>query len=480
MKLVTATEEIKLKRAEAISLAGKRLYIARLIGWTVFLSLLALILFTAIPYGTVDPWSDAVFECAVFGLTILSIIEIAIEGKLNAKQYTIVLPLLALVAFAFIQTIPLGAGESSLISGGVWNAISADPFETRRWIVKMLALILAGAMLTRYASDERRLRALVWLILAVGLMSALFGIFRQTTQREKGFLFLSRLVQNSGYGQFINRNHFAFLAEMALGLALGFVVGSGVSKERKLIYLAVSLPLWVGLVLSNSRGGLFSMVGQLLFLLLMWTIVDRGRKSSYRPQSLLESLKGSWLLRIPLLCGLLISILIGAVWIGGEQMVSRLETVPSEVSAQGDASHEATSRIEIWRATVRLIKDHPLTGVGFGGYWAAIPQYHQGSGESIPDEAHNDYLELMASGGIVGVLLTFWFLLAFMRRARQVWTSSKGYRKAASLGALTALSGVAIHSLVDFGLHITINALVFTALIVIATINIKSTENAAL
>lgn len=475
--MVTATEEIVLERAEAISSAGRRLYVARLMSWAIFLSLLALILFTAVPYGTVEPWSEAVFECAVFGLSILSIIEIIIDGKVNAK-HTIIFPLLALVAFAFIQTLSFGASDSSLISGGVWNALSADPFETRRWINKMLALILAGAMLTRYASDERRLRALIYFILAVCVTSALFGIFRQTTQRGKGFLFLGALPLDSGYGQFINKNHFAFLAEMALGLALGFIAGTG-SKERKLIYLAVSLPLWVGLVLSNSRGGLFGMFGQILFLALMWTMLGRERKSGDAIESTLLRLKSSWILRIPLLCVLLISILVGTIWIGGEQMVSRLETVRSEMSAQESASHEGTSRMEIWRATVRLIEDHPLAGVGFGGYWAAIPQYHRGSGEGTPQEAHNDYLELLASGGVIGLLLTAWFLLFFMRRARKVWNDSEGYRKAACLGALTGLFGIAIHSLVDFGLHITINALIFTALIVIATVNTKSAEKAA-
>lgn len=477
--MVTAAEEIKLERAEAVSLAGKRSLTATLIGWAVFLSLLALILFTAIPYGTVDPWSDAVFECAVFGLSILSIIEIVIDGKLNAGQYAIALPLLALLAFAFIQTLSFGAGENSAIGGGVWNALSADPFETRRWIIKMLALLLAGAMLTRYASDERRLRLLVWLILAVGVVSALFGIFRQTTQREKGFLFLGRLAAGSGYAQFVNRNHFAFLAEMALGLASGFIASPGASKERKLIYLAVSLPLWVGLVLSNSRGGLFSMLGQILFLLLMWTLVGRASRRGCASRSLLERLKSSWVLRIPLLCGLLVSILIGAVLVGGEPMVSRLETVRNEVSTQEDVSHEGANRLEIWRATLSLIKDHRLAGVGFGGYWAAITQYHQGSGESVPQEAHNDYLELLASGGIIGLLLTAWFLMLFIKRARKIWTGCEGYRKAATLGALTALFGVAVHSVVDFGLHITVNALIFTALVVTATVYTKSTYTAA-
>jgi hypothetical protein len=49
--------------------------------------------------------------------------------------------------------------------------------------------------------------------------------------------------------------------------------------------------------------------------------------------------------------------------------------------------------------------------------------------------------------------------------------SSDPFRRSACLGALVGLFGVAVHSLVDFGLHITANALIFTSLVVIATVN---------
>lgn len=151
---------------------------------------------------------------------------------------------------------------------------------------------------------------------------------------------------------------------------------------------------------------------------------------------------------------------------GGERLATNLGTVPDEVvSVEGS---EGASRREIWQATWQLIKDNPVTGVGFGGYWAAIPQYHRASGQVTPQEAHNDYLELMASGGVVGILLLGWFLVIFTRRARTRLRMADGFARAASMGALVGLFGVAVHSFVDFGLHITINALVFVVLLVIA------------
>ena len=63
-----------------------------------------------------------------------------------------------------------------------------------------------------------------------------------------------------------------------------------------------------------------------------------------------------------------------------------------------------------------MFKANPVSGVGLGGYWAAIPAYHDASGSLTPQEAHNDYLELLASGGIVGAAFGGWFLFVLAKR----------------------------------------------------------------
>src|SRR3989449_11657885 len=87
-----------------------------------------------------------------------------------------------------------------------------------------------------------------------------------------------------------------------------------------------------------------------------------------------------------------------------------------------------------------------------------------------PLAAHNEYLELLASGGLIGGALGTWFVIVLIKCAReQLRRSRDPFRRAACFGALVGLFGVAIHSLVDFGPHDTVNALVFTALVVIST-----------
>jgi O-antigen ligase len=416
--------------------------------------MLALIPLVAVPYGTVEPWWQALFECSVFLLTALWIAESWLSGTWQLSNWKLFLPLLALVGFAWLQTLPLGGvNDVGGIQQKFWHTLSADPYNTRRFALKLLALSLAGLLLSRYTTSQRRLRALIWVILGTGVASALFGLLRQTVQADETGFILPYLPLGSGYGQFINRNHFAFLMELTLGLTLGLMLGGERNRERSLNYVAVSIPLWLALVLSNSRGGLFSMLSLVLFVALL--------RRNTRP----ERSRRARLVKAALAFCLLFVLVVGSVWVGGDPLMSRLETVSDEVS---NPTQEGVRRLEVWRATWNLIEDHWLAGVGFGGYWAAFPQYHYASGELIPQEAHNDYLEILASGGLIGLGLVAWFVLTFVHCARRRLRHAEAGQRAARLGALAGLSAVAVHSFFDFGLHITAIALIATALAVIA------------
>jgi O-antigen ligase len=464
--LVAREAQVALARSEKREPVRRRA--ARLLDRVIFYSLLVVIALTAIPYGTVEPWWKSFFECLVLLLTMLWIIEGMLSGAWRVGGLWLLAPLAALIVFAFIQTLPqLGP-------------ISASAYDTRLFAFKLIGITLTGALLLRYTSSRYRLRALIYLVIGVGVASALFGILRQTTQRDATGFFLPFLMPDSGYGQFINRNHFAFLMEMALGLALGMVVGGGERRDRLLIYLAAALPVWTALVLSNSRGGIFSMLSQLLFLALMFSVMRPAREWLDGDAGAFASLKrkaNSAVVRIALMICLVLAMIAGVLWMGGDPLARRLESMPGEVNTVSDDGREGARRMQIWDATWRLTKDHKLAGAGFGAYWVAISKYYDAPGKLKPYEAHNDYLEVLASGGLIGAALVAWFIVALVRRARtRLLRSNDSFRRTACLAALAGLFGVAVHSLVDFGLQITVNGLICAVLIVIATVDERVEE----
>jgi O-antigen ligase len=156
---------------------------------------------------------------------------------------------------------------------------------------------------------------------------------------------------------------------------------------------------------------------------------------------------------------------------GGEPLARKLDLTKVELNQK--TADVYVLRLNIWQATLKLIKDRPIGGVGFGAYWIAITQYHHSSGDITPQDAHSDYLELLASGGLIGVAIGVWFIVAFFRAARRKLRGADPYGRAVTLGAVTGIITVALHSLVESGLHITINALIFTMLVSFVVMNVR-------
>jgi O-antigen ligase len=441
---------------------------ARALSAVVFAGFVAVVPLSSLPYGSVEPFWTAVFEAAVFLLAALWAAEGAFSGSWLARAQVVAAPGFALAAYALLQSMPLGAG-----------AVSYDPYETRLVALKLLAYAVFLALLLRYTDSERRLRVLVYAVVAAGLASALFGIARQAGHRGEGGFVLEYLRAGTGYAQFINKNHFAYIAEMAFGVLVGLVAGRGVPRAKALVPLALAIPVWAALVLSNSRGGLFAMLCQVVFLGATFGVTrpvpsDSGGRGRFaREPSLLDRVSQSKAARAALAAVLLVTIVVGMVWLGGDALADRVASVGGEVVSPGAADAARAGRKDIWAATWEMFEEHPLAGVGFGGYWVAVSRYHRGSGGSVPQQAHNDYLEVLASGGIVGAALVALFLFMLVRHSLPRLRRGSHFARAAALGALTGLCGVCVHSLVEFGLHVPSNVFAALALAAVAAAHVN-------
>ena len=102
--------------------------------------------------------------------------------------------------------------------------------------------------------------------------------------------------------------------------------------------------------------------------------------------------------------------------------------------------HMFEGRSEISRSAREMIAVHPVTGYGLGSFAVVYPAFAHVQSRYYINHVHNDYLEILADSGIVG--LAFWFTaLAFVLPAviRAPW----------SFGVVAIL----IHSGTDFPLY---------------------------
>lgn len=432
----------------------------------IFFFLIILIAVPSVLPGVVEPWWDGIFESAILVLAACSIVTS--DGREWWHMPAVVLPIIGLIIFGGFQLLPLLSGDNH-----AYEVISSDPFETRRFLVKLLVVVSTLAMLSRYTVTRKRLMMVMYVVTIIGAFSALGAIFRLATNPHD-----YQGIPDESFGQFANRNHFALLMEMSIGPSLALVY-LATTKIKRLLCAAALLLMGIALLSANSRGGFLSLLAQCT--LLSWIILRAVTAKVLGPFS--PATESRWrrllsrsrliVLHSVLLLVLFITVFAGLVSVGGEQIRHRLETVPDELRAHaGESPNSGSRRREIWSATMGLIAVHPYLGSGLGAYKTAISGHFQPANGWHPEQAHNEYLELVAGAGVVGAILGLWFVAVICREIKR--RLSEGlFPQVVSLGGAIGLLGVAVHSLVDFGLHVMANTLIFTVLIALATFSVR-------
>jgi O-antigen ligase len=140
-------------------------------------------------------------------------------------------------------------------------------------------------------------------------------------------------------------------------------------------------------------------------------------------------------------------------------------SVTSFTSALGRDS-TFTGRTDIWAELVPYVKDRPLLGCGFGGFWT--PEMRV---KHIISQAHNGYLEVLMEVGSAGLLLIAAFVLS---------SAGKAVR---ALGRDFDWASFCICSLLMFTLNNSTEASIntftnfFTAVIMFVAMTVASTRN---
>jgi O-antigen ligase len=133
------------------------------------------------------------------------------------------------------------------------------------------------------------------------------------------------------------------------------------------------------------------------------------------------------------------------------------------MAADTRATLDSPDRLDSLRAAWRVFWQHPATGAGPG--LARLTWTRPGGGVGVFRYAHNEYLQVLAELGVVGLVLLVGLLVALVRvpyRAR----AGCGALRAAALAGCAAL---AVHAGLDFVWHLPAIPLLAAALVGLAT-----------
>src|SRR4030095_4529220 len=215
----------------------------------------------------------------------------------------------------------------------------------------------------------------------------------------------------------------------------------------------------IALVMTASRGGIISLVAEIVFLVIV-TAIWRKHGERRRVGSRLKGIAA----RVGLATALIVGLFIGVMLLGGEFSLNRfIDSVNTD--------DPTTGRAHFWSVTVQIIKAHPLIGTGLGAFGVIYTRYDSRNGLFRLEQAHNDYLQVLSDAGIIGTVLGLCFVVLLFYRAIARAQCRDEFRRGVALAALGGCFAVLVHSLFDFTLHTTSNALLFLVLAALATIN---------
>lgn len=425
--------------------------------------LIAIIFLSLIPYASALYWVEAIF-CALIFTAVLNNLLFNRPPDTAGNRHELLLPFYALGCYSLLQ------GAFTLLLEGESNYIP-ESFEASLSIwsaVKIFAV--AGFLKLLIDLAGRNIRILLWGLIAAGNAIAFLGIFRFVLQNRfpetfRYFLF-EQLTPGTGFATFTNQNHFAFLMLMTIGLNVSLLWWGKLGLLQNFLLAFLGILSVTALILTGSRGGIISSFGVFAFIVFFARRnpgrIRRGNSRSGIVRDSLFSLR-----RLGVFAVVSVVLILAIFYIGQDRVITRFEQLPSQVEVI--ESNPSFRRIDVYKATWEMIKENPVFGVGFGGFRYAVSQYVDISGNIIPEQAHNDYLEFAASGGIIATLIGLWALIILIVRVNRGFQDrTHALSTAARIAAISGLVGVSIHSLFDFSLQNFANLLFLSGLIALA------------
>lgn len=312
-----------------------------------------------------------------------------------------------------------------------WRPLSLSPART---LASMLCALsaLALLLLTTTLGRDARWR-LIGIVAIAGGMTLLLGAAQIKGETGNPLRFYNP-AQVWLTGFFANRNSAADLILVALVActAIGWRYRARAPSPWAFAaaLVAIDLVLIAGLVLTGSRTGIalapMILVAQFLILL-------PGNRQL------------RWALAIGTTCGAIVAAI--CFW--------ALRNTQAVVVVVGRFTHEGEFRPELWRDAGFALKQVWPIGTGQGTFVPVLiaAERLEVVDPTLPNRAHNDYLELAIEGGAPGLAVLALVGMILLRTARASWRTAAPEIRAQIAFSATTLVILAAHSLVDYPLR---------------------------
>lgn len=108
-----------------------------------------------------------------------------------------------------------------------------------------------------------------------------------------------------------------------------------------------------------------------------------------------------------------------ATLVGGVALLTQVQNLLDNLIYVGDNSYSEVTRLEAWRIIAQIVKVNPILGVGPANYSYYTPLFPI-LGWYVQFNSHNNYVDIVAQTGILGLICIIWFIWAITKVALRV------------------------------------------------------------
>lgn len=483
-------------RERTRSPAPEKSTVAR-VAWAFFL---VSVIWAPLPLGSNRPWAAALLVLWQWAL-LLAVLAAGVRQPRLAATWQLRLlsakwPLLffhgfcGLLALQLMPAWPYDLRATwlplSIPAGGakLAGAMTLDAAATSRYLVNALGHLASFVLVLLLCDSRKRVQWLLATLLASGVLQALLAVALGAGDGHYQLFFHEFRQGSRATGTFPNPDHLAGYMELCIAAGMGLMIsqfGSSTTRTHrdgrkelavrmfklllstKMLVRLMLVILIIALVKTHSR------MGNGAVLLSMMVVAAAAAIASPQLRRPI-----SWLL----VSMLLVDVIVIGQWVGLSRVIERV----SGTSIALEAPRASAERLEVVRdyreetllarmdaplAALDLALDAPWTGHGGGTFFAAFPPFK--SDKVYPqyfEHAHNDYAEVAADTGILGLLLWAGIGIAsVVMAASTLHDQQPQLRRSVGIAVLIAALALGLHSIVDFNLQIFAVSSGFTSLL---------------
>lgn len=342
----------------------------------------------------------------------------------------------AKLTFALAAAFVLLAGISAIYSPQHYQALLG--------FFNLLACLTLALLIFNFADSPLKLKYFGYIILALGAVLSLIGIYDFVlSQNYQSLRLVSTFYSQIPFSEFLIYPFF---------IALCLLFLSRPAKKERNILIVLNILFGVTLFFTHCRGAGVSFALVLLFLVVFFKKEIINKKS------------------LAFLAAIVIpGVFSIAVIMQVKSWQAHRDSAPAAVYNGPETIQEnaVSARLLFWQRAWDIFKDRPLTGGGLASYPELHKQYLQPPFYYSADP-HNLYLKILAELGIIAFLVFIGFIASFLRRfltfanhLKKAGAFEKNKPSVISLAMMAGIVSALISNGVGFGWDFPADLIIF-------------------